>query len=392
MEHVEFSLNAQQVNALLEFWPGAVRVVDAYGHTLAQNQHALNHAALKLAPPQHTHEHGPTALQKASAQADLANEPSRVLGFDLGAGVTLQILEPVTEDTAEISPPDTPTERAKPIERRALPRASERPIEIQVLSRGITHELRNPLAAILTAVSLVQDDAGMSEETLMLLGVVRKESLRMNRILTEFSAYVKPRPPQPKPFDLAGAVRAVMNQMDHGTLEEAGIAIDDALPYELPAFADEEHIQQVLDHVLHNAVEAMPDGGRLRLEAQPPQEAYGADDESAAKVLLVVSDSGSGFSGEGLERAFQPFFSNKSQSTGLGLSIARSAVEASGGRIWIENVDGESAVASPMGRHTLPSEHSAAVLSLPQSQQSSSPQQHGARVHIELLSAPTPTS
>lgn len=390
MEHVEFSLNAQQVDALLEFWPGAVRVVDAYGHTLAQNQQALNHAALKLALAQLAHEHGSSTLQGISTQADLANEPGRVLGFDLGAGLRLEMLEPATEETSEISFPVAPTECAKPIERRALPRATERPIEIQVLSRGITHELRNPLAAILTAVSLVQDDPGMSEETLMLLGVVRKESMRMNRILTEFSAYVKPRPPQPKSFDLASAVRTVMNQMDRGTLEDAGIAIEDALPDALPAFADEEHIQQVLDHVLHNAIEAMPGGGRLRLETQSLQEAHGADDESAAKVLLVVSDNGSGFSGEGLERAFQPFFSSKSQSTGLGLSIARSAVEASGGRIWIENVDGQSALTSPMGRHTLPSEHS--IASIPTSRRSSSPQQHGARVHIELPSTPASAS
>ena len=72
--------------------------------------------------------------------------------------------------------------------------------------RGLVHELRNPLSAVLTASSLVQGGADADEETTMLLDVIQKEARRMNRILTEFSHFVKPPTPQIETFDLGALV------------------------------------------------------------------------------------------------------------------------------------------------------------------------------------------
>ena len=282
---------------------------------------------------------------------------------------------------------ETPATAASQQAPRAAP---EKPIEIQALSRGITHELRNPLAAIITAISLVQDDPETGDETRLLLSVVRKESKRMNRILTEFSNYVKPRPPQPIIFDAVAAAREVLNQvflpalsdngapshhpayditeMKNAPLRAASIEIEDALPEPLHAHADEGHFRDVLRQVMHNALEAMPGGGRLRIEAE----------HSGAKVLLTISDSGGGFSSEGLQRAFQPFFSSKSQSTGLGLSIARSTIEASGGRIWIENIPHSDSSLYPSTGNAAPDRQAHEFCC----------EDSGARVRIELPAAP----
>jgi signal transduction histidine kinase len=314
-----------QLRQLIEAWPGAARIVDSAGSIVAQNENATHY------------------------ESTFAADGSEVKTYDLGGGLRLQ-----TPRSHAIAADVFIYNNLTESDRRRLPRPAERPVEIQVLSRGITHELRNPLAAIMTAVGLVQDDPGMSEETLMLLGVIRKESLRMNRILTEFSAYVKPRPPQPDDFNIAQALRDEIGHLKRERQDEA-IEIEDLLPPHLHVNADEEQIRQVLSHVLHNAVEAMPDGGCLRLEGRT----YAGSDNY--KVLIIVSDTGSGFSNEAIERAFQPFFSSKSQSTGLGLSIARSAVEAAGGRIWLDN----QATALPSNGEPAP----------------------GARVHIELPAA-----
>ena len=343
-------MNIEFLQILLAAWPEdeAVRVCDAQGQTVAQNGRALEVVAQGYAPAN-------------ACGGDFWRQP-HVRERDLLSGWQLQA-RPAPAPSAHGSAEESDHKRRKsdllgdlslgglpPAERRAQPTAShfpdvtsakplisstgrDKPIEVQTLSRGVVHELRNPLAAIVTAAGLLQDDPSASEETLMLLGVIRKESHRMNRILTEFSAYVKPRPPQPAPFDLSGAVR----QEARGLLKEIGqsepvVEVEDLMPPHLLVLADEEHLREVVRHVLRNALEAMQGGGSLQLEADPEE----------GTVLLRLSDSGPGLSPEALERAFQPFFSSKSQSTGLGLSIARTAVEASGGRIWIENIAPET--------------------------------------------------
>ena len=221
--------------------------------------------------------------------------------------------------------PHTPQVLAAPLA------APQRTIEVQALARGVVHELRNPLAAIVTAAGLLQDD-DTSEETQMLLGVIAKESRRMNRILTEFAAYVKPRPPQRTDFDAAQVLREETRAvLKARTLNPVEVKIDDHLPPQVRVHADEEQFRQVIGHVIHNALEAMSEGGTIKLMG----------DIHTGKVHLCIGDDGPGLSGAAMELAFQPFFSSKSQSTGLGLSIARSAIEASGGRIWIEN-EGDS--------------------------------------------------
>ena len=344
-------MNIEFLQVLLAAWPTdeAVRVCDAQGQIVAQNGRALEAVAQGYAPanscsgefwqvPQMRER---SLLQGWSLQARpvpesaLANARSGAVESSApGAHAALTSHVSHAEVCADCQDalaaanfqghfPDAPPVASA---------GSDKPIELQTLSRGIVHELRNPLAAIVTAAGLIQDDRDSSEETEMLLGVIRKESHRMNRILSEFAAYVKPRPPQPAPFDLVEAVK----QEAHGILGErqemlGQIEVEDLLPQRLRVRADEEHLRDVVRHVLRNSAEAMTQGGLLKLEAR-------CIDGTA---VLQLSDTGAGLSPEALQRAFQPFFSSKSQSTGLGLSIARSAVEASGGRIWIENIEGE---------------------------------------------------
>lgn len=202
---------------------------------------------------------------------------------------------------------------------------------LQALTSGITHELRNPLAAILTAAGLLQDDASLTEETGMLLDVIRKESRRMNQILTEFSLYVKLPQPHPQEFDLAQIAREAVEELKRdGTLHE-GIEVQNKLTQPLTVCADADQIQQVLTRLLKNAGYAVAEqeNGTITLHGY----AHG-DNE---KIVFCVEDNGPGLSEEDLQRAFLPFYSSKPQSVGLGLSIAQVAVQASGGHIWIEN-------------------------------------------------------
>jgi signal transduction histidine kinase len=202
---------------------------------------------------------------------------------------------------------------------------------IQRLMSGITHELRNPLAAILTATSLLQDDPALNEETTLLLGVVRNEARRMNQILTEFSLYIKPPPPQPQAFDFAHMVRETLNELHaNGTLAEM-IEIKNHLPETLMVFADPHQMQQILSRLLQNAACALKGQscGAITLFS------YHQDDTE--RTVICIEDNGPGFSEEELHHAFTPFYSTKAQAVGLGLSIAQVAVQGANGAIWLEN-------------------------------------------------------
>ncbi|RYX83449.1 HAMP domain-containing histidine kinase [bacterium] len=197
-------------------------------------------------------------------------------------------------------------------------------IDVQALMRGLVHELRNPLSAILTASSLLPGAQGLDEETEMLLDVVSKEARRMNRILTEFSTFAKPPKQHPEPTDITVIVRELARAESKSS---APIAIQDEMPAELWAYADPHGTTQAIQHIIENAREVLPEGGNIRLTGGQKEES----------VWIAINDSGPGLSENSLERAFQPFFSNKPASTGLGLSIARMVLRASGGDCHIEN-------------------------------------------------------
>jgi len=198
---------------------------------------------------------------------------------------------------------------------------------------GLAHELRNPLSAVLTAANLVQSLPGMDEETVMLLDVVRKESVRMNRILIEFSSYIKTHPPHPTAVDVVELVRGIVEELRRDGVLPAGIELDDKLPDECLVEADEAQLGNALGRVVHNAAEAIAGGGSLTLSGR----------ESEGSFVLCITDSGPGFSPESLRRAFEPFYSGKPQAIGLGLSVALQLIEANGGGIWIEGAEGGGA-------------------------------------------------
>ena len=200
-------------------------------------------------------------------------------------------------------------------------------IDVHALMRGLVHELRNPLSAILTASSLLKGGQGIDEESAMLLDVVEKESRRMNRILTEFSSFVKPPVPHPETFDIAKMLRDLAGALQKDGVMPQNIEVRDDLPEQLSVFGDSQQCQQAFRHLFTNASETMQNGGTLHLHVET--------DEENAHIFL--DDSGGGLPDEVLERVLQPFFSTKPAATGLGLSIASSLLRASGGEVSVHN-------------------------------------------------------
>src|ERR1700675_1662617 len=200
------------------------------------------------------------------------------------------------------------------------------------LAAGVAHEIRNPLAAIVNATTLLGVEETLTgEERTHTLGVVKKEARRLNRILSDFLIFARPREPK----RLAGDIREIVDHVGALVREDPGRAHDVELSVRVdpavPSFPfDADQITQVGWNIALNGVEAMDGCGRLDI----------AVSLAGAQAAIAISDTGRGMPAEERRRVFEPFYSRKPAGTGLGLTIARRIMTAHGGRIEIESTPG----------------------------------------------------
>ena len=203
------------------------------------------------------------------------------------------------------------------------------------LAAGVAHEIRNPLAAIVNATTLLGVEETLTgEERAHTLGVVKKEARRLNRILSDFLLFARPREPK----RLVGDIREVVGHVAALVREDPNRASDVALSVrvdpDVPGFVfDADQITQVVWNIALNGVEAMDGRGKLGIDVAL----------KGAQVAIAISDTGRGLPAEDQRRVFDPFYSKKPAGTGLGLTIARRIVTTHGGRIEIESAPGRGA-------------------------------------------------
>ncbi|MFZ5861941.1 MAG: ATP-binding protein [Nitrospirota bacterium] len=242
-------------------------------------------------------------------------------------------------------------------EQRALEdrlREAERFSALGQLAAGIAHEIRNPLNFISLSLDRVRDlvkreDGGRSDEIPALLGSIKGEVFRLNRLIDSFLKYGRP-------VKLARqwvSVRALLDDviaLVRPKADEARVALSvdgESLP---PCFVDPEQITRCVMNVMLNAFQSMPDGGRLRvvLALEP-----GGDESVGRFVRLAIGDTGAGIGEEDLSRVFEPYFTTKKLGIGLGLALTKQIIEEHGGTIAIASRIGEGTTVSmrvPVGR------------------------------------------
>jgi signal transduction histidine kinase len=200
------------------------------------------------------------------------------------------------------------------------------------LAAGVAHEIRNPLAAIVNATTLLgAEETLTADERAATLTAVKTEARRLNRILSDFLLFARPSAPRLIEGDLREVVQHVAGLIRDDSARTRGVDLDIRVESELPAVAhDPDLMAQVLWNVALNGVEAMDGQGRLRFQVT----------RDNGQVVMAVSDTGCGIPGDDLRRIFEPFYSRKRGGSGLGLTIARRIVESHGGRIDVESAPG----------------------------------------------------
>jgi signal transduction histidine kinase len=220
---------------------------------------------------------------------------------------------------------------------------AERLAAVGELAAGVVHEIRNPLAAIVNATTLLAARDGLTEEEhASTLDAARTEARRLNRILSEFLIFARPRPPERRPGDIAEVVDRVASLIREDRARAAAVELEVRMDPSVPDFPfDPDQVTQVLWNVALNGVEAMDGRGRLRFDVERVIE----------DVVISVADTGRGIAPEDRRRVFDPFYSRKAAGTGLGLTIAQRIVTAHGGRIELHSTPGRGtrvAIALPL--------------------------------------------
>jgi signal transduction histidine kinase len=193
------------------------------------------------------------------------------------------------------------------------------------LTAGLAHEIRNPLASIEGAVAVVQRERQSEERRQEFLDIIRKESRRLNQLLTTFLNFARPSPPDLKAVEIEGLLDSVIVLAQHAGEANLRDLKKNIQPGLSRLECDPEQLKQVLFNLVMNAMQASPPGGTVILAAR----------EDANKVTIDVQDQGCGISNDCLDRVFDPFFTTKEAGTGLGLSTAYQIVSQHGGTLTV---------------------------------------------------------
>jgi two-component system, NtrC family, sensor histidine kinase HydH len=203
----------------------------------------------------------------------------------------------------------------------------ERFLSLGTLASGLHHEIKNPLTALSIHVQLLEKrlrDPGSRKPVEELIGVVKSEVLRLNGVLESFRDFASLQRLTVQPADvdvlLGDVARLIGPQADEQRIEVTAQHLGSGLP-RVPL--DVEKIKQAVLNLVINAIEAMPEGGRLVLAASARD----------GELLIEVSDTGPGIPTEIQPNLFKPYFSTKAQGTGMGLALTEKLVGQHGGRI-----------------------------------------------------------
>jgi signal transduction histidine kinase len=224
-------------------------------------------------------------------------------------------------------------------EKRDLARRAqmaEKLAAVGTMTAGLSHEIRNPLNAAALQLSVLERRVSRlpreaQPPLLEPLHVVRDEIRRLDHILEDFLQFARPREFVPRAVDVVAVVTRVLDLLG-GEAERRNVRLERDLDPVPPVAGDEERLRQVLVNLGLNALEAVKEGGLVRVSARV---APGADGPEQA-VEVLVDDDGPGVPAESRDRIFEPFFTTKAKGSGLGLSIVHAIVTQHGGRIRAE--------------------------------------------------------
>lgn len=206
---------------------------------------------------------------------------------------------------------------------------SEKLAAVGQLAAGIVHDVKNPLGVIKGMAEELMYDVDGQPALEQGLKIIRDNATRANLIVTDLLKFARQSTPTMQQRDLRETIDGCLRLTDY-LIRKGNVTVERDLPEE-PIWVtyDAQQIEQVLINLIQNSVQAMPNGGRLRLHLA----------DNAAEVVLKVEDSGMGIHPDDRSRIFEPFFTTKPEGkgTGMGLAVSYGIVSRHGGQIDLDS-------------------------------------------------------
>ena len=213
---------------------------------------------------------------------------------------------------------------------------------IGVLAGGIAHDFNNLLAVILGNISLLKMTTNSDPKTLNILERSEKASLRAKDLTQQLLTFAK----GGAPIRTIVSAGKIIKDSTEFALRGSNVSFEFSVPDDLwQVEVDEGQIIQVINNIVINANQAMPEGGTIKVQAENvtvgPESASGGlsalDGKTGRYVKVSIKDQGVGIPEENLSKIFDPFFTTKPKGTGLGITTAYSIIKKHDGHITVES-------------------------------------------------------
>lgn len=208
-------------------------------------------------------------------------------------------------------------------------RRQEKLAALGKLAAGVAHEIRNPLSSIKGLASFFADQFDDGSEAKAAAGVMIHEVDRLNRAISELLDFARPTDLKLQSIDLAPLLGRSI-QLIHQDATNQNVRIDLSVTDDIcPVRIDPDRFNQCLLNLYLNAIQAMEDGGILRVAL---------DAQNDRHVRIAISDTGQGIAADHLGKIFDPYFTTKNKGTGLGLAVVHKIVEAHGAHLDVTSI------------------------------------------------------